>query len=90
MAIAESVKLYKYCIVEFLEDEAAEVVPCSWIIIDNLAQQFNCKWPGSKVALKYIQSQKIPLLTWSTHACVPRKFFRKLKLYQIKNVLYSI
>lgn len=60
MATKENIKKYTFVIVEFLEDQSAEVVLCNWILTDDITQQFMCQWPGSNNVLKYSQSKKNP------------------------------
>lgn len=78
MATKENIGKYAFAIVEFLEDQSAEVVPCNWVLIDDVTQKFKCQWPGSHNTLKYSQSKKNPTTSWSIHICIPRKFFGKL------------
>jgi len=77
MATTKNLEKYTFVIVEFLEDQSAEVVLCKWVLTDDVTQQFKCQWPGSHNALKYSQSKKNPTTSWSTHICIPRKFFGK-------------
>jgi len=56
--MAEKLRIYKYVIIEFLNESSTEVVPTSWIIIDNNHQQFICQWPEKVNITKYASSQK--------------------------------
>lgn len=73
--IQMKIKKSKFCIVEFVNEQSIEVVPCSWIKIDNITNRFICCWPGSKNAFKFALSQKYPVDSWEEYDCVPRKFF---------------
>lgn len=65
----------KFAIVEFLNEQSTEVVPCSWIKVDYISKRFTCCWPGSKNVSKFALSQKNPISLWEEHDCLPRKFF---------------
>jgi len=75
VAIVENLKLNKFVIVEFLEeDQSIEIVPSNWIIVDDILKQFICRWPGSTNASRYTASQKPPTNLWDKYECIPRKF----------------
>ncbi|XP_022164089.1 uncharacterized protein LOC111029416 [Myzus persicae] len=71
----EKLRLYKFVIIEFLNESSTEVVPISWIKIDNTHHQFICQWPEKVNITKYASSQKKPVDTWESFPCCPRKFF---------------
>jgi len=61
VATIENLKLNKFVIIEFLEEEQCiEIVPSNWIIVDEILQKFTCRWPGSANASRYTASQKLP------------------------------
>lgn len=76
----KNLKLYKFSIIEFIDENSTEVVPVSWIQIDNKLKQFFCKWPGNPNSAKLAYSQKMPFETWKTYlrVCCPRKFYSKI------------
>lgn len=76
--MVEKLRLYKFVIIEFLNENSTEVVPKSWIKIDNNHHQFFCQWPEKVNITKYASSQKKPLDTWKKFPCCPRKFFSKI------------
>jgi len=56
--MVEKLRLYKFVIIEFLNENSTEVVPKSWIKIDNNHHQFFCQWPEKANITKYASSQK--------------------------------
>lgn len=75
VAIVENLKLNKFVIVEFLEeDQSIEIVPSNWIIVDDILKQFICRCSGSTNASRYTASQKPPTNLWDKYDCIPRKF----------------
>lgn len=75
IVIKTKLKIRQFAIVEFVNEQSVEVVPCNWITVNNISEQFSCYWPGSKNVLKFALSQKNPLDSWDKHDCLPRKFF---------------
>jgi len=68
-------KLNKFVIIEFLEEEQCiEIVPSNWIIVDDKLQKCICRWPGSNNASRYTASQKPPKNLWDRYECIPQKF----------------
>jgi len=74
--MVEKLKIYKFVIVEFLNEKSTDVVPSIWISVDNV--RFICKWPNSQNVTKFSSSFKKPLPDWESYICSPRKFFSKL------------
>lgn len=58
--MVEKLKLYKFVIIEFINEYSTEVVPKSWIRVDNNLPQFFCHWPEKANITKYASSQKNP------------------------------
>lgn len=75
--ITEKLKQKKFVIVEFLNEESAEVVSTNWITVNDISKTFYCQWPGSMNASKFAISRKSPLTNWYTYVCLPRKFYSK-------------
>ncbi|KAL5244047.1 hypothetical protein ACI65C_011457 [Semiaphis heraclei] len=45
--ITEKLKQKKFVIVEFLNEESAEVVSTNWITVNDTLKTFYCQWPGN-------------------------------------------
>lgn len=75
VAIVENLKLNKFVIIEFLEEEKCiEIVPSNWIIVDDVLKKIICRWPGTTNASRYTASQKQPTNLWVKYECIPQKF----------------
>lgn len=66
----EKLKIYKFVIVEFLNEKSTDIVPSIWISVENV--RFICF--------------KKPLPDWESYICSPQKFFSKLILFLVKYI----
>ncbi|KAL5244486.1 hypothetical protein ACI65C_011896 [Semiaphis heraclei] len=73
--ITEKLKQKKFVIVEFLNEESAEVVSTNWITVNDTLKTFYCQWPGSMHASKFAIARKNPSNNWHKYVCLPRKFY---------------
>lgn len=73
--LVEKLRLYKFVIIEFLNENLTEVVPKSWIKIDNNHHhQFFCQWPEKFNITKYASPQKNHLIFWKNFHVVLENF----------------
>lgn len=53
--------IFQYCVVKFIEEEAVEYVPCSWLVGAG-----KCKWP-QKDSIKARRRMILPDVSWEEH-----------------------